>query len=652
MSTEATTLPDLFSSYNAILTEPLENASYLNGLPSLPLSDLLATPTTLSTQSHTLTASLNALAHTSYPTILSLHNTSSALLASLSSLDTSLHTLLNTALPALDDVARTFREKNGPTVIEERQRTRVVLEQYDKLRDLLDVPVLMDTCVRNGLYAEALALAGHATTALSALSATASAVRSQQGGGGGDPPNSASGSEQDDELTLSLPLPLVSALQAEIASSLHAMRVLLLGTLHEPGRKLPTFWKAIQFLRRMQVMPESELALAFVSARIDCLRHVLQALERDAGVSVSAISNDRDAVSIAGSDSKTADREKEMDRRAEDVARFLKKYIDVWREGAYDLVTQYTTMFLERSSSPHGSAASSHLPITVPLPDPVIKHTLPVTLLGLLLPIIQTYLARAYPHLAPLATQLAYCSSAMARIGMDFRLLLSPLTTRAVIDGFSRDVRIGAEREWSAMLAKHTPPPASASKPTPPSKWLVSSAQPLPALSSISLSTPGQSSSATATHTHTPPQILTAFTPLAVSLNTYLRTLNRLRALVPVDALDGVRDALEVGLAKNGEALLAYARMGAWQEDSGAGTSIGAGQAETTVMRAVGTAYIYVFVPFLRRAVIEGVFGVAYDGYTSESSAPNGHGKGSEGGASALGNVIRDWENWLEAPSS
>ena len=395
MTTDGDTLLDLFST-STILTERPEHASYFGGLPSLPLADLLATPTTLSTQSHTLTASLNALAHTSYPTILSLHNTSSALLNSLSSLDTSLNTLLDTALPALDDVARTFREKSGPTVIEERQRTRVVLEQYDKLRDLLDVPVLMDTCIRNGLYAEALALAGHATTALSALST----IRSQDG-----EPSGSDGHAP--------PLPLVTALQAEIASSLHAMRLLLLGTLHEPSRKLPAFWKAVQFLRRMQVLPESELALAFVSARIDCLQNTLQAVERDAGVSITTFSDDGD--NITGSN--TADREKKMDRRGEDVARFLKKYIDVWREGAYDLVTQYATLFLERSS-PHGSASSSHLPATTPLPDQVIKHTLPSTLLGLLLPTIKTYLRHAYPHLAPLATQLAYCSSAMARIGM------------------------------------------------------------------------------------------------------------------------------------------------------------------------------------------------------------------------------------------
>ncbi|KAF8131590.1 hypothetical protein EV363DRAFT_1398680 [Boletus edulis] len=465
----------------------------------------------------------------------------------------------------------------------------------------------MDTCVRNGLYAEALALAAHATTALSALST----VRSQGGGGDGELP------ESDGHTP---PLPLVSALQAEIASSLHAMRLLLLGTLHEPGRKLPAFWKAVQFLRRMQVMPESELALAFVSARIDCLQNAFQAVERDAGVSVTTGDD-----AITGNNA--ADREKEMDRRAEDVARFLKKYIDVWREGAYDLVTQYTTIFLERSS-PHGSASSSHLPATTPLPDPVIKHTLPPTLLGLLLPTVKTYFGRAYPQLAPLATQLAYCSSATARIGMDFRLLLSPVITDAVIDGFTRDMYTGAEREWTTTLARHTSPP-SGGKSTPPSKWLVSTVQPLPVLSAIVV--PPSSAA------HTPPQVLTAFTPLAITLNTYLRALNRLRALAPMAALDGVRDALELGLARGGEALLGYAR--AW----------GADAAERDIVRAVGAAYVRVLVPFLRRAVVEGVFGIACDPDVSKKEEGDSEGGADKrgSGASALRDIVGNWESWL-----
>ena len=197
----------------------------------------------------------------------------------------------------------------------------------------------------------------------------------------------------------------------------------------------------------------------------------------------------------------------------------------------------------------------------------------------------------------------------------EFRLLLSPLVTHAVIDGFTRDINIGAEREWSNTLAKHAS--SSGSKSTPPSKWLVPpSTQSLPALSSISIPPTNAA--------HTPPQVLTTFTLLAITLNTYLRALNRLRALAPMGALDGARHALESGLAQNGETLLRYARV--WQDDG----------AEREVMRAAGTAFIRVLVPFLRRAIVEGVFGVACD---------------PEGGTGSLGDTVRNWEGWLSETS-
>lgn len=95
-------------------------------------------------------------------------------------------------------------------------------------------------------------------------------------------------------------------------------------------------------------------------------------------------------------------------------------------------------------------------------------------------------------------------------------------------------------------------------------------------------------------------------------------------------ALHDVRDALESGLARGGEALLGYART--WQGDA----------AEKEVVRAVGAAYVRVLVPFLRRAVVEGVFGVAF-----ESDAPcNGEGDGS------LRDMVKNWESWLLETSS
>lgn len=133
-----------------------------------------------------------------------------------------------------------------------------------------------------------------------------------------------------------------------------------------------------------------------------------------------------------------------------------------------------------------------------------------------------------------------------------------------------------------------------------------------------------------------PPQLLTAFTPLAVTLNTYLRALNRLRALAPMGALDGVLDALEAGLARNGEALLGYVRE--WRGDG----------AEREAVRAVGAAYVRVFVPFLQRAIVEGVYGIA----DAPRKGVEGVGAEKVSGASLLRDTVRNWESWLSETSS
>ncbi|KAG1742747.1 Dor1-like family-domain-containing protein [Suillus paluster] len=593
MTTAVPTLNELSSLPDVISGSPLASSSsnlkFLAELPTHALSELLSTPTALTTQSHTLTSSLTALTHTSYPTFLSLHHTSTALLTSLSSFDTSLDSLINTALPALDDAARVFREKTGPEVIEGRQKARLVLEQHDKLRDLLDIPVLVDTCVRNGLYAEALSVAAHAKSV-----------------------------SDDKEAAQGLPLQLADSLQAEIASSLHSMQLILLNTLYEPARKLPAFWKAVQFLRRMKAMHEDELALVFISARIGCLRDALDGIERDAGIPSDA--GRAEFKFPAGST--IEEREREVDREADDIARFLKKYIDIWREGAYDLITQYTTIFLDRSHA--GARIAPPADQDASASSYIIRQTLPSTLLELLLPTLRSYLERAYPHLAPLATQLAYCSSALARAGMDFRALLSPLISRSVVSGFARDVRLSVEHEWFAVLAKHV---TSRPRPSPPSVWLVATPNSLPAFKTLVLS-PSNAP-------HSPPQVLTAFPPLAKILNAYIRVLNRLRMLAPVDALSGIVDGAEECLANAGHGLLQYSRD--WQ---------GGDAKEIQILQAAGAAYTRVLVPWLQRAIVEGVFSASLQDRQSAADG-GGDSDADEEGKRELSDIVREWESWL-----
>ena len=142
-----------------------------------------------------------------------------------------------------------------------------MLEQNDKLRDLLDIPVLIDTCVRNGMYSEALSLASHASSSLVAMSSSSS-------------------------------LPLALSLNRSISLSLQSMLSVLLSTLREPGpaRKLQALWKAVNFIRKMEVLGEDEPALAFLSGRGECLNVALVGLSREHGV--AGIADEAKGVSL------------------------------------------------------------------------------------------------------------------------------------------------------------------------------------------------------------------------------------------------------------------------------------------------------------------------------------------------------------------
>ena len=160
------TLPDILASssqdtLSSSLSSP-DAASYIAHLTSLSLQELEAEPTELASSSAHLTNALTTLCYTSYPTFLSLHNTTSTLSSSLDALSTSLTSLLAT-LPNLESSARTFAQ-DSRTLLSSRRKAALVLEHHDKLHDVLSLPMLLETSVRNHNYADALLLAQHAST--------------------------------------------------------------------------------------------------------------------------------------------------------------------------------------------------------------------------------------------------------------------------------------------------------------------------------------------------------------------------------------------------------------------------------------------------------------------------------------------------------
>ncbi|KAJ7492297.1 Dor1-like family-domain-containing protein [Mycena latifolia] len=533
--------------------------TYLTHLTTLPLQTLLSEPAALQTQAHHLTSSLTSLTHTSYPTFLSLHQTTSSLSTSLASLESSLDNLLTSSLPALEDSAAGWRERTEKVLVD-RRKARVVLEQHDKIRDLLEIPMLIDTCVRNGYFAEALSLAAHAKS-LSAGTSTP-------------------------------PLILTSVL-SEVQNSITQMLLSLLATLHEPNRKLPALWKAVNFLRKMDMF------------------RLVASLE----------GNSRDILRLVGG-SGLAERDKE------DMAKFLKKYIDVWREGVYDIITQFSTIFLERppSTTPKTPTTSSG-PISPlhPLLTTYTTHALTTHLLPLL---SQTLPLLPISTLPSLLTQLTYCATAFARVGMDFRGVLAGLFCTAVANAVGGELK-AAGAKWTEKVknaegdASPLSPTLSSNSHAPrkvkltlPSQWIITS--------SLVASPPRPSASNPPGAAHVPPQVLASYPPLAEHTNALLGILNGLRLLAPVEILAELVAVLDSVLDQGGDALLSYARRVC---DEGK-------EQDEKIVVAAGEVYFGVFLPFMRRALVEGVYGAAVEAMEVATTTS-----------------IREWEGWLAARS-
>ncbi|KAI9448449.1 Dor1-domain-containing protein [Lactarius indigo] len=164
---------------------------------------------------------------------------------------------------------------------------------------------------------------------------------------------------------------------------------------------------------------------------------------------------------------------------------------DAWHEGVHDLVTQCAAIFLER---PPADLAREDLDSGAP------THT-------------------------ALLTQLTYCGTSFARLGLDFRTLLPPL--------FDDSVRVRVSGEFSKAAVEF--------KKTPGTSW-------------AEVGAPRRDSRATAGTTagvlQMPPQALVAYLPVAVFANALLATLNDLRLLALVALLKDLVRALGGALAQ------------------------------------------------------------------------------------------------------
>ncbi|KAK4521455.1 uncharacterized protein ATC70_012070 [Mucor velutinosus] len=276
----------LTGSWDTPLKDTIETSKwtrdYLTKLTSLPLDSLLHEPTELREEQAKAKRDAQQLAFRDYPCFLHAQTCRHQVEETLDGLDVHLGEFLS-SVPELQEACEIFSQQ-AKEIKEERGKITRVLEHQNVLTDLLEIPQLMETCVWNGYYSEAMDLASHVRL-----------------------------------LQVRYPLPTVKSIHQQVQSSSDLMLVQLISHLRKPIR-LAAAMNVVGFLRRMDVFDsETELRMVFLRCRHDFLQQRLARIKRDVS--------------------------EESRQRSSDAFEYLKKFIDVMREQMFEIGTQYISIF-------------------------------------------------------------------------------------------------------------------------------------------------------------------------------------------------------------------------------------------------------------------------------------------------------------------
>lgn len=160
-----------------------------------------------------------------------------------SSIDKHLESMID-EIPKLTSGCTEFID-SAEEILEKRKMNQTLLSNHSTLLDLLEIPQLMDTCVRNGNYDEALDLEAF----VAKLS------------------------------TMHPKLPVIQALAAEVRQTTQSLLSQLLQKLRS-NIQLPECLRIIGYLRRIGVFSEYEMRLQFLRCREAWLTGILDDLEQ------------------------------------------------------------------------------------------------------------------------------------------------------------------------------------------------------------------------------------------------------------------------------------------------------------------------------------------------------------------------------------
>ncbi|KAI9684741.1 MAG: hypothetical protein M1829_000116 [Trizodia sp. TS-e1964] len=403
-----------------------DDLSYLSRLSSLPLVALQTSePLSLSQSAHSLQLSLQSLAARSHAPITSaaahlaaLHPALPALASHSRALTPGLQTLVHTTTHFTHLFARTSPH------LARRQATLLLARTSARLTDLLGLPALLSSAIAasslsaSSNYAQALDLHAHIKRLLALYPASR----------------------------------LVRSVAAQAEAAMRGMASNLVANLRAHGLKLAGAMRCVGWLRR--VVPELAkgdhgVAAVFLACRLANLRSLLAALE--------PLRELADAEAQAGGKGRGG---WEGGQQAE---RYLKRYIEIFREQSFGIVSMFRSIFPASATAPLETAEANALQPPSPL------ATFALQLVSLLAGTLRTYLpsVRDRASRESLLTQVLYCAGSLGRLGGEFGLVLALLHDDEEEESESegdagdeeREARVQVRRErlreWVEVVKKH-----------------------------------------------------------------------------------------------------------------------------------------------------------------------------------------------------
>lgn len=429
-------------------------SQYLNRLTTLSLESLATTETqSLNQSSHSTLLSLQALSNRSHKAFITSADNLSHLRISIPQLTRESRRLQDN-IPRLDEEAVQFSSKYSRTAenvaLTRRKKAMQLARNVDRLSDILELPTLLSTAVSSAAANSGAAGSASSTTYSSALDLYTHIKRLQ---------------------TLYPDSPLVKDVTAQAEDAMKEMTTNLITGLRSQNLRLAGAMRTVGWLRR--VAPELEnlhsdggngsgegaLGALFLICRLANLVSTLEALDPLRELA----------------DQETQRRTRRTDKQGgqstpwtegHQTERFLKRYIEIFREQSFAIVSLYKNIFTPDQSEmdlaiagQRGLDARMKMASSRPAHQsdplqcfPPALSTFPMHLVQLLTDTLRLYLPNVQDKSSreSLLTQVLYCAASLGRLGGDFGMILTELA-----DVEDEEEGENMVYEWEEVIRKH-----------------------------------------------------------------------------------------------------------------------------------------------------------------------------------------------------